>query len=214
MTESHPKPSNPRFIDLTGQTFGRLTVIDYVGKRTTPGGGRFHYWLCSCECGNQKIIDRRNLRSGVTVSCGCYNVEVVSKANRTHGLWQTRIYRIWKGMIQRCYNPKNTGYKHYGGRGITICQQWRIFEQFYLDMRHPPDNHFIERVDNNGPYSPDNCKWATRQEQVENRRNTKLFEYNGEQKTSPQWAKILGINKTTLYYRLNRGETIANALRK
>ncbi|MDR6555431.1 AP2 domain-containing protein [Paenibacillus qinlingensis] len=158
--------STYNFIDLTGMTFGRLTVIKLTDKRST--------WLCKCICGEEKYILGNNLRRGLTKSCGCLRKENSSELHVTHG--KTKIkrsseYNTWTNMIQRCTNPKYTSYIDYGGRGITVCKRWEDFETFFEDMgKKPTSNHSLDRTNVDGNYEPNNCKWATLEEQARNKR--------------------------------------------
>jgi len=155
----------PKFIDRTGARFGRWVVVRY------EGGSR---WTCQCDCGVSRGVQMRDLVSGKSTSCGCYKRDVAGDGRRTHGMTEARAYTIWQHMRQRCLNPFNFRYPLYGGRGITICDRWGDFENFYADMGDPPSGTSIDRIDNMKGYSPDNCRWATQQEQVHNSRSTKL----------------------------------------
>lgn len=162
-------------------------------------------WLCLCDCGTQKVVRGRSLRAGRTKSCGCSR----------HNLKHSRLYHIWCGLKQRTCNPCSPRYNDYGGRGITVCEEWLTdFLTFYQwAMTHGySDNLTIERIDNDGPYSPKNCRWATHIEQGNNKRNNHIVEYNGESHTLAEWSDITGINYYTLKTRFARGWTPEKAL--
>jgi len=160
----------PPFLDITGMMFGRLTALKLVGK--TPAG--MSLWLCACECGNKRVVMVSSLRYGSTTSCGCIRVEQQRKSFLRHGMSGTREHHTWLSMLQRCYNENNPRYEHYGGRGISVCDEWRDdFAAFYRDMGPKPIGLSIDRIDNDGDYNRDNCRWATASEQNYNTRRSR-----------------------------------------
>jgi hypothetical protein len=176
--------------DITGQKFNRLTAIKRIEGTK---------WLFKCDCGIEKILTKWDVMSGNTKSCGCLNAELIKircKENMTkHGMYQTKEYRAWHSMKDRCLCPTNKFYDYYGGRGIKICDSWlNSFENFFKDMGYAPtQQHSIDRIDNNGNYEPNNCRWATKREQVINRRNSFMITYKGETKAIAEWSDIYGI---------------------
>lgn len=196
-------------IDMTGQRVGRLTVIEYAGsvRRATGCGAT---WRCICDCGKECIRGGGALRQGATFSCGCR----VREATTTHGQSRTNVYFAWKNMIRRCYDTGVDSYARYGGRGIAVCPRWRkSFENFIADMGpRPTPKHTIERNDNDGNYEPKNCRWATRVEQAVNKRSTIRLTYKGRTKCLVEWARVMGLTRSCLRYRLARGWSIERAL--
>lgn len=190
--------------DRIGLRFGRLEVIDKLEIKGLGTG-----WKCRCDCGNETYANGTNLDKGNTRSCGCLALET----RTTHGLTQSRVYVIWKGMHQRCGNPKAHAYLNYGGRGIRVCERWQIFENFLEDMGHPPSRHSLERCDNNGHYELGNCRWATQVDQLNNRRNNHVLEAFGKKQTVTQWGQEYSIPVTTLKNRIYRaGMSVEAAL--
>lgn len=191
------------FKDLTGQKFGRLTVI----KRADNNKNGSTRWLCKCDCGNEKIVEGGHLRSNKIKSCGCLLTDILIKRNYTHGMTNTRLFHIWQGIKIRCYNKNFEHYKYYGGRGITMYAEWENdFMSFYdwaMENGYK-ENLTIDRIDVNGNYCPKNCRWVTQKEQNRNTRKNRLITFNGETHCIGEWAEITGINKSTLctrYYR-------------
>lgn len=185
-------------INRVGEKYGRLTVILRVPNRPS-------YWLCRCECGIEKEIHSGNLTSGRQTSCGCSRMESVQKANSTHRETKTRLYRIWSNMKSRCYNPRVRAYYRYGGRGIKVCPEWLDSYENFRDWALKSgyrDDLTIERNDNDGDYCPKNCRWATREEQANNKSNSRYIEFNGEIRTVAEWAHMLGMDHRALWDRL------------
>lgn len=198
-----------KIIDLTGQVFGRLKVIERAENYVKPCGAVIVRWVCQCECGNKNkvIVQASHLRSGHTQSCGCLQKVIVSDANQTHGKRGEPLYAIWIAMKKRCYNTNNVDYADYGGRGINVCPEWREDFQSFYDWAMSSgycEGLTIERNDVNGDYEPQNCRWATRKEQANNKRNNRYITYNGKTLTEAQWADELDMNYYTLWSRLHK----------
>jgi hypothetical protein len=195
-------PRRTRLINLTGQRFGRLLVTG----RGQNSNGRVR-WAYLCDCGQIGLASTGNLRSGGSLSCGCIRAERRVEVSTTHGMSITPEFRAWATMQQRCENPRNPRYRHYGGRGIRVCDRWQLFENFYADMgKRPTSKHSIDRIDNNGHYAPENCRWATNQEQLQNTRRNVYVELHGERMTVAEAARRSGLYVHTLYARLERGD--------
>lgn len=185
--------------DLTGKRFERLVVVE-----RTANNKRQPVWICKCDCGNYTKVQSSNLKSGNVRSCGCLAKEI--KPSLTHGLHGTRLYEIWHGMKQRCYLPTVKPYKNYGGRGIKVCDEWKNdFMSFYNWAITNGYREYLtlDRIDNDGNYEPNNCRWITRKEQSNNKRTNRYITYNGKTHTLSQWCEILGVKRHILKYRLN-----------
>lgn len=204
-----------KLIDINGNRYGRLTVSKKI--QDAPK------WECICDCG--KIITARgtDLRRGMVKSCGCLKKETSANNGRsqtTHGLKNTRLYKEWISMKTRCYNQNSPSYADYGGRGIEVCEEWRNdFLTFFkwamatgYDTSATRGVCTIDRKDNDGHYSPENCKWSTNREQQNNKRNNRRLTYNGQTKTIPQWADEVGLSASTIHNRISRGWTTERAL--
>ena len=188
------------FEDLTGRRFGRLTVIEFAGKTKD----RKTTWNCLCDCGNEKIIIGKNLKNGNTKSCGCLHAEKFK--HKTHGKRNTRLYRIWRNMLNRCELSSSSEYHRYGGRGITVCEEWHDFKIFYdWAISHGyADDLTIDRKNVNGNYEPSNCRWATQKEQVRNTRANRFLEYNGKIQCIADWEAETGISRSLIQQRIDK----------
>lgn len=188
-------------IDMVGMKIGRLTAISRA-ENTKQNKAQ---WLCKCDCGNTVVVSRRHLKDYSTVSCGCYRSDLAKEQHTTHGMKSTRLYRIWSGMKDRCCNPKSKYWNRYGGRGITVCDEWKNFFENFMEWSFTngyTDDLTIDRIDNSKGYYPDNCKWATMKEQENNRGNNHLIEYKGETHTISEWSEITGIDQRLISQRL------------
>lgn len=198
-----------RKMDIVGQKFGRLTALEPAPKKK---------WLCRCECGRTVLVVRASLLKGGTRSCGCLRREVAARGMgprmRRHGLSHLPECGIWRGMLDRCYNPRSRYFANYGGRGIEVCDRWRNdVAAFITDMGpRPSDAHSIDRIDNDGNYCPDNCRWATRIDQANNSRWNHVVTFRGETKTLAQWGRELALDPDVISERLVRGWSIERAL--
>jgi hypothetical protein len=187
--------------DLTGQRYGTLTVLRRAANRTTHGKAQ---WICECDCGEWAVVIAGDLLNGTTKSCGCLQRLRTSQARTTHGLSATRAYSTWKQMMARCYEPTAKGYESYGGRGIRVHPRWVTVGGFVADMGHPPEGRTLERINNDGNYEPANCRWGTPREQAQNRRSTRMVTYRGETLCAAEWARRIGVNRSTILRRLSR----------
>lgn len=198
-------------IDLVGKVFGRLTVVSYAYMEK-----RHHYWSTVCECGTKTVVGGCHLRSGHTKSCSCLNREETSKRESIHGQSAntTPEYQAWNSMKARCYNIKNRRHHRYGGRGIKVCEQWlHSFESFFADMGLKPSaDYSLDRIDNDKDYSPDNCRWATSQQQSNNRSGNLMITHNGKTMTKSDWLRETGIPRATFDQRRKKGWSIERCL--
>lgn len=208
-----PEP-NRNLKEISGKTFGRWTVLSRAENRP---GCDITIWTCRCKCGVTKEVFGNILRSGRSKSCGCLANELSKKRFVTHGHTssgrESRAYSTWRGMLHRCENRNAVGYKHYGGRGITVCERWKKFDNFYADMGNPlTKQHSIDRIDNDGNYEPSNCRWATREEQSNNTSRSWCIQHDGYAMNRIEWANHLRMDIGTLRSRLRRGWTVKRAL--
>ncbi len=208
----------PKKIDLTGQRYGRLVVL-----HEAPKDGRAHSrWVCQCDCGNTFVTSTPNLRNGDTQSCGCLRKERASETHKMHGDAKSVLYKRWKAMRKRCYNPNNADYPHYGGRGIRVCDEWQNyvnFREWAIQNGYTDDNSkylSLDRINVDGDYSPDNCRFVSMKVQCNNRTNNKRILIDGQSYTISELADKMNLKYTTLYARLRRDinkkdlETIIN----
>jgi hypothetical protein len=184
----------PAKLDLTGHKYGRLSVLH-------PGSDR-RKWLCQCDCGGFSDVLTNDLRKGHTKSCGCLHKEGLLKRLTKHGKTRSKEWRVWASILDRCNTKTTTAYKNYGGRGIKICARWMEFENFLADMGTVPDGMTLDRIDVNGDYSPENCRWADWETQINNKQNSVKVELDGRTLTIAQWARELSMPKGTLYSRI------------
>lgn len=181
--------------DLTGKRYGKLQVLRELNKRHK----NHRVYLCLCDCGTKLEIPHNQLNGNLRSSCGC--------GGRKHSMSYTKFYYCWHRMRQRCQVPTNAAYRHYGGRGITVCVRWQKFENFYADMFPTyTEGKSIDRINNDKGYSQQNCRWATMKEQINNRRNTRFITHNGETKSVSEWASLHGLAVSVLGQRFKRGD--------
>lgn len=187
-------------IDMVGRKYGRLTVVSFshrTDKRRT-------IWSCICDCGGNSLSDGANLRNGNTQSCGCYRRDKTIDAHISHGLTGTRTHNVWWAMIQRCSNKNGVYFCDYGGRGISVCERWHKFENFLSDMGEAPPSLTIDRIDNDGNYEPGNCRWATRKQQVRNRRKSKRVTVFGKDMLFVEACELYGIEYKRAFARITK----------
>lgn len=199
----------------SGRRFGRLTTMRVVEHK-----GRNHV-LCRCDCGAERPYTKFDLEAGKVLSCGCLIAEKAHESkNLAHGHaaprngGRTSTYIIWTNMLQRCENTNDGGYARYGGRGIKVCERWHRFENFLADMGERPSGLTIDRIDNDGDYTPENCRWASPREQANNKRSCRILEHAGLRMTMVMWARHLGLDYDSLRGRIYRGASFARAIKE
>lgn len=191
-------------LEMTGWRFGLLTVVRLNPQRGNDGAAR---WDCLCDCGRESTVVGRNLRSGSIRSCGCRQGSI------SHGMRYTKTYTTWQHIVNRCTNPRDRSYPNYGGRGIKLCQRWRLFENFFADMGECPVGLMIDRIDNNGDYVPGNCRWTDRKTQNRNTRANRLITFASRTQCMAAWAEELGVKAWKIRDRLNAGLPVNLALK-
>lgn len=199
-------------MNIAGTTFGRITVLSEISTRDANGAVR-RMVAYRCACGNIGATRKGSLFGGVSKSCGCWNHDCPKEGNWRHGMRHTPLYEVWKCMRQRCYDSNCSGWLRYGGRGILVCDRWMSFPAFYEDMGDIPfEGASIERIDNDANYEKGNCRWATRIEQANNKRNNRALSLWGVTRNLSEWSRIVEIKRETIAMRLRSGWSIEKAL--
>ena len=200
-----------KYKDISGQQFGRLTALYRLHNYHKKGT----YWLCVCDCGNLTEVRYDALYNGNPKSCGCYRKERIKNLKTRHGKSYIPLYYVWNNIKQRCHNSNCKNYKNYGGRGIAVCDKWKDnFQAFYdwaLNNGYS-DNLTIDRIDVNGNYEPNNCRFVNMKQQERNKRNNRNITINGEMHCLKEWCELLGLNYQTVFTRIYRGWSIERAL--
>ena len=198
-----------KLYDLKNQRFGRLLVLERAETYRAPKGGRATMWKCKCDCGKIVIVASANLRRGFTKSCGCLTIDnfKYNNPNKKHGESNTRLYEIWEGIHKRCEDVKRDCYCNYGGRGIIVCEEWKNYEVFrdWALKNGYEDTLSIDRIDVDGNYCPDNCRWSTKKQQANNRRSNKFLTYKGITHTIAEWSELLNIPYSRIQGRIKSG---------
>lgn len=206
--------------DITGKRVGRLTVVGYHHTKKFAKGHPHTMWKCVCDCGNEVILDKTVLTgNNPQQSCGCTKWQTIREKNTIHGGCRTRLYNVWNGMKERCYNSNNTEYHNYGGRGIRVCDEWLnnfpAFRDWAINSGYDPKAKYgkttIDRIDVNGNYEPSNCRWVDSLIQANNTRTVKRYTINGATKTLTEWCNALNLKRTTVSNRLHKGWDILRA---
>ena len=209
-----------RSINMSNVRFGRLVAVKRVEDHIEPSGNRIFIWDCQCDCGNSVNVAGYLLRRGTTKSCGCLKREIDLTRLRSHGKSNTRLYKIWLMIKQRCTNPKNSAFMRYGGRGIEMCDEWSTnYLNFYnwamengWDDKKDLNEQSIDRIDVNGNYEPSNCRFSDRITQANNTRSNHFITYQGKTHTVAEWSRITGVNYHTLLTRINSGMSVEKSL--
>jgi hypothetical protein len=206
-----------RYKDITGQRFAKLVAVSHCGTHKNNSA----LWLCRCDCGEDRIVALSRLHNAQIVSCkSCSRKKIGDAArsrSRTHGMSGTKLYHVWMSMKARCSNPKSEYYHVYGGRGIRVCERWQGkdgFQNFLADMGPKPQGHSLDRINNDGPYSPENCRWATAIEQQNNTSNSRWIDLGDRRVTVAQAARLAGLMPGTILYRLDHGWSPSDAVAK
>lgn len=209
MASRFPKP-----LIADGARFGLWTVLQFAGRRPRASGRTVPLYLCRCDCGTERIVLGRDLLTGHTKSCGCNRAAAIAASMTRHGhaATRSRAYKIWCDMIRRCDSEKHVSFKYYGGKGIRVCDKWRLFERFLADMGEPPPGTWIDRIDSDGHYEKANCRWATPQQQQNNRSNNVMVTYKGETMTTAELARRTGQPAHRVQERLKNGRTAEEAV--
>lgn len=184
-----------------GQAFKNLTTVRLISEKS--GQGR--PWLCSCACGNTREVPEYRLKGGYVKSCGCLGHGAAPPLAIKHGMCRYSGFKVWESMMRRCFNPLDKDFSSYGGRGITVCDRWMDPRNFALDMGERPLKYSLDRIDVNGNYCPENCRWATPMQQGANKRNNRIFEIHGEKRHLSEWCRKFNISLSTVINRLNTG---------
>ena len=207
-------------LDLTGQRFHKLTALYPTGKKSEHGSNAI--WVCLCDCGKYTEANTGQLRCGTKKSCGCAKAEHASSLNRTHGGRNDRLYLVWMDMRRRCRDTKDRNYKNYGGRGISVCSEWdahyELFKEWALsngyDETAKKSKCTLDRINVDGNYCPENCRWVDVITQCNNKRNNRRITYGGETHTMAEWDRARGFPKNTIYKRISAGWTAEKAITK
>lgn len=205
--------------ELISRKYGKLTVIEYAGTHTSPCGTKRNMWRCKCECGKEVIVAANNLKNGSTKSCGCWKYGKIKEHNTTHAGSKDRLYKIWLGMKRRCNSPKDKSYKRYGAKGIKVCDEWnnsyQSFKEWAYANGYDDSAEFhkctIDRIDNNGDYEPNNCRWVDMNVQANNTSKNHYVELNGVKMSIAEFSRVMNISRNHAWYYINKfDKEIAN----